>query len=88
MEEPTTNNNHFLVRNCNLRNELLKKTDYLMLADVYETLTEEKKVELRTYRQTLRNFINENKDNYLIEGKWNLPFPDIPSWLNLINPKY
>jgi hypothetical protein len=59
-----------------------------MLPDVYETLTEEKKVELRTYRQTLRNFINENKDNYLIEGKWNLPFPDIPSWLNLINPKY
>jgi hypothetical protein len=88
MEEPTTNNNHFLVRNRNLRNELLKKTDYLMLADVYETLTEEKKAELRSYRQTLRNFINENKDNYLIEGKWNLPFPDIPSWLNLINPKY
>jgi hypothetical protein len=88
MEETTTNNNHFLVRNRNLRNELLKKTDYLMLPDVYETLTEEKKVELRTYRQTLRNFINENKDNYLIEGKWNLPFPDIPSWLNLINPKY
>jgi hypothetical protein len=86
MEEPTTNNNHFLVRNRNLCNELLKKTDYLMLADVYETLTEE--VELRTYRQTLRNFINENKDDYLIEGKWNLPFPDIPSWLNLINPKY
>lgn len=83
-----TSNEHFLVRNRNLRNELLKKTDYLMLADVYETLTEEQKQELKTYRQILRNFINENKDKYLIEGKWDIPFPDIPSWLNLINPKY
>lgn len=88
MEEPTTNNNHFLVRNRNLRNELLKKTDYLMFADVYETLTEEQKVELKDYRQTLRNFINENKDKYLIECKWNIPFPPIPDWLNLTNPKY
>jgi hypothetical protein len=83
-----TSNEHFMVRNRNLRNELLKKTDYLMLADVYETLTEEQKQELKTYRQILRNFINENKDKYLIEGKWDIPFPDIPSWLNLINPKY
>lgn len=88
MEEPTTNNNHFLVRNRNLRNELLKKTDYLMLPDVYDNLTEEQKEELKIYRQTLRNFINENKDNYLEKGLWNIPFPAIPSWLNLINPKY
>lgn len=88
MEEPTTNNNHFLVRNRNLRNELLKKTDYLMLPDVYEALKEEQRQELTAYRQTLRNFINENKDNYLIEGRWNIPFPNIPTWLNLENPKY
>ena len=83
-----TSNEHFLVRNRNLRNELLKKTDYLMLPDVYDDLAEDKKVELIEYRKTLRIFINENKDKYLIEGKWDIPFPDIPSWLNLVNPKY
>ena len=83
-----TSNEHFLVRNRNLRNELLKKTDYLMLPDVYDDLAEDKKVELIEYRKTLRNFINENKDKYLNEGKWDIPFPDIPSWLNLVNPKY
>jgi hypothetical protein len=81
-------NEHFLTRNRNLRNELLRKTDYMMLPDVYETLTEEQKQELKTYRMTLRNFINDNKEKYLNEGKWNIPFPDIPSWLNLVNPKY
>ena len=83
-----TSNEHFLVRNRNLRNELLKKTDFLMLPDVYETLTEEQKQELKTYRMTLRKFINDNKEKYLNEGKWNIPFPDIPMWLNLVNPKY
>lgn len=83
-----TSNEHFLYRNRNLRNELLKKTDYLMLPDVYNDLDEVKKVELTEYRKTLRNFINENKDNYLVKGKWDTPFPDIPSWLNLQNPKY
>jgi hypothetical protein len=83
-----TSNEHFLVRNRNLRNELLKRTDHMMLPDVYETLTEEQKQELKTYRMTLRNFINDNKEKYLNEGKWNIPFPDIPSWLNLVNPKY
>lgn len=83
-----TSNEHFLIRNRNLRNELLKKTDYLMMMDVYETLDENKKQELRTYRQTLRDFINQNKDNYLEKGMWNIAFPPIPEWLNLTNPKY
>jgi hypothetical protein len=80
MSDTITTNNHFLVRNRNHRNELLKKTDYLMLPDVYEALSEEQKEELNAYRQTLRNFINDNKDKHLIEDKWNIPFPDIPSW--------
>lgn len=84
----TTSNEHFLIRNRNLRNELLKKTDYYMLADVYEVLSDTQKQELRLYRQTLRDFINENKNEYLINGKWNIPFPSIPEWLNLQNPKY
>ena len=67
-----TSNEHFLVRNRNLRNELLKRTDHMMLPDVYETLTEEQKQELKTYRMTLRNFINDNKEKYLNEGKWNI----------------
>jgi hypothetical protein len=84
----TTSNQHFLVRNRNLRNELLKKTDYLMLPDNYNKLTAEEQQEITIYRQTLRNFINENKDKYLNDGVWNIPFPDIPFWLNLENPKY
>ena len=63
-----TSNEHFLVRNRNLRNELLKKTDYLMLPDVYNDLAEDKKVELTEYRKTLRNFINEN--NYSSGYVW------------------
>jgi hypothetical protein len=51
-----------------------------------EKISEKEKQELKTYRMTLRNFINDNKEKYLNEGKWNIPFPDIPSWLNLINP--
>ena len=84
----TTSNEHFLIRNRNLRNELLKKTDYYMLADVYEVLNDTQKQDLRLYRQTLRDFINENKNEYLINGKWDIPFPTIPEWLNLQNPKY
>lgn len=84
----TTSNEHFLIRNRNLRNELLKKTDFYMLSDVYEVLSDTQKQDLRLYRQTLRDFINENKNKYLNDGKWNIPFPPIPEWLNLQNPKY
>ena len=55
----TTSNEHFLKRNRNLRNELLKQTDYFMLPDVYEILTTEQKEEIKIYRQTLRDFIKE-----------------------------
>ena len=83
-----TSNEHFLIRNRNLRNELLKKTDYYVLNDVYEILSDIQKQELRQYRQTLRDFINKNKDKYLIDGLYDIPFPAIPEWLNLQNPKY
>ena len=42
----TTSNQHFLIRNTNMRNELLKQTDYFMLPDVYEILTLEQKKKL------------------------------------------
>ena len=84
-----TSNEHFLLRNRNMRNELLKKTDYLMLPDVYETLGDTEKQELRDYRQKLREFINENKDKYLIEGKSYIDFPEPPEFMGLIRmPKY
>ena len=85
----TTSNEHFLRRNRNLRNELLKQTDYYMLTDVYENLSDTQKQELRDYRQSLRNFINENKDKYLIDGINRIEFPKLPEWMGEIRmPKY
>jgi len=84
-----TSNEHFLLRNRNMRNELLKKTDYFMLADVYEVLSETQKQELRDYRQSLRNFINENKNKYLDDGISWIEFPTPPSFIGDIRmPKY
>ena len=85
---PITNNNHFLIRNRNLRNELLKQTDYLMLSDVYEVLTENQKEEIKTYRQSLREFINDNKDKYLNDGIAFIEFPIAPEWTGIKLPKY
>ena len=85
----TTSNEHFLIRNRNLRNELLKQSDYLLLQDNYETLTEEQKQELKDYRQYLRDFINENKSKYLDEGINFIEFPKHPEWMGDIKiPKY
>jgi len=84
----TTSNQHFLVRNTNLRNELLKQTDYYMLPDVYEVLGDVQKEEIRTYRQSLRDFINVNRDKYLIEGVNFIEFPNHPDWVRIKMPKY
>ena len=85
----TTSNQHFLIRNTNMRTELLKQSDYLMLMDVYEKLTEEQKQEIKDYRQTLRDFININRDKYLIDGVAFVEFPKLPEWVKNINiPKY
>ena len=83
-----TSNEHFLIRNRNMRNELLKKTDYLMLADVYFKLDDNQKQEINTYRQSLRNFINENKSTYLDEGISWIDFPKHPEWIKINIPKY
>ena len=79
----TTSNEHFIRRNRNIRNEYLKLTDYFMLPDVYENLTATQKEEVRTYRQSLREFINENKDIYLIDGICFIEFPIPPTWTNI-----
>ncbi len=81
-----TSNQHFLVRNQNIRNQLLKESDYYMLTDVYEILSDIQKQEIRTYRQTLRDFINVNKNKYLIDGIPYIEFPSAPSWVKDIKP--
>ncbi len=83
------NNEHFLIRNRNMRNELLAKTDYYMLLDVYETLTDIQKEEIRNYRKVLRDFINENKDKYLTDSNNFIDFPQPPEWVGTLDlPKY
>ena len=85
---PITNNNHFVVRHRNIRNELLRQTDYLMFPDVYDKLTDTQKQEVLTYRQQLRDYINTHKDNFL-NGVYNTyEFPTCPTWLNIKPPKY
>lgn len=83
------NNEHFLIRNRNMRNELLAQTDYLMLVDNYEKLTDTQKEEIKTFRQTLRDFINGNKDKYLNDGNNFIEFPQPPEWVGTLDlPKY
>ena len=84
----TTSNQHFLIRNINLRNELLKQTDYYMLPDVYEVLNDTQKQQIRDYRQSLRDFINIHRDDYLIKGIAFIDFPKFPDFVNLKIPKY
>jgi hypothetical protein len=81
-----TSNQHFLIRNTNMRNELLKQSDYYMLVDVYEILSDIQKQEIRTYRQTLRDFININKNKYLNDGIPYIEFPTAPEWVKDIKP--
>ena len=89
MTTPITSNEHFLKRNVNMRNELIKQTDYLMLPDVYETLNDNQKQEIRDYRQSLRDFININRNEYLIKGINFIEFPKHPEWIKQIKiPKY
>ena len=80
MSSFVTSNEHFLKRARNIRNELLNKTDRYMLEDY--PLTVEQKEIIKVYRQTLREFINENKDKILSEGK-TPEFPTQPEFLNI-----
>ena len=53
MSDFIPNNEHFLRRARNIRNELLNKTDKYMLQD-YPNLTQEQLNEIKDYRQALR----------------------------------
>jgi hypothetical protein len=73
------NNEHYLKRARNIRNELLNRTDKYLLSDYPITLDEQMKIKL--YRQELRQFINENEIKILTGEK--VEFPQLPDFINL-----
>ena len=79
MNEYIINNAHFLKRYRNIRNELLNKTDKYILSDYPITL--EKQMIIKTYRQDLREFINNNEIKILAGEKVDLP--PIPDFIDL-----
>ena len=73
------NNEHFLKRARNIRNELLNRTDRYLLSDYPITL--EQQMIIKTYRQDLREFINNNKERILNGEKVDLP--EQPNFIDL-----
>ena len=73
------NNEHFLKRARNIRNELLNKTDRYILSDYPITL--EQQMIIKTYRQDLRDFINNNEIKILAGEK--VEFPPQPEFIDL-----
>jgi hypothetical protein len=73
------NNEHFLKRARNIRNELLNRTDRYILSDYPITL--EQQMIIKDYRQSLRNFINENEIKILAGEK--VEFPQQPDFIDL-----
>ena len=73
------NNEHFLRRARNIRNELLNKTDRYFLIDYPIQL--EQQQEIRIYRLKLRDYINENKEKILNGEK--IDFPKQPDFLDI-----
>ena len=81
MSNPITSNEHFLKRARNIRNELLNRTDRYMLED-YPNLTPEELKSIKDYRHALREFININKENILLNEK-TPDFPIQPEFINI-----
>ena len=73
------NNEHFLKRARNIRNELLNRTDRYILSDYPISL--EQQMIIKTYRQDLREFINNNEIKILAGEK--IDFPPQPDFINL-----
>jgi hypothetical protein len=73
------NNEHFLKRYRNIRNELLNKTDRYFLIDF--PIDYEQQMIIKKYRQDLRNFINENEIKILAGEK--PEFPEPPDFIDL-----
>jgi hypothetical protein len=73
------NNEHFLKRARNIRNELLNRTDKYILSDYPITL--EQQMQIKLYRQELRDFINNNEIKILAGEK--VEFPIKPDFIDL-----
>ncbi len=73
------NNEHFLKRARNIRNELLNKTDRYFLIDF--PIEHEKQMIIKQYRQELRDFINENEIKILAGEK--VEWPKQPGFIEL-----
>ena len=73
------NNEHFLKRARNIRNELLNRTDRYLLSDYPITL--EQQMLIKTYRQKLRQFINNNEIK-ILAGEI-IEFPPQPDFIDL-----
>jgi len=73
------NNEHFLKRARNIRNELLNRTDRYFLIDY--PIAYEQQMIIKLYRQDLREFININKEKILNGDK--LDFSVIPDFIDL-----
>ena len=73
------NNEHFLKRARNIRNELLNRTDRYFLIDF--PIEYEKQIIIKKYRQDLREFINNNEIKILAGEK--VEFPTQPDFIDL-----
>jgi len=79
MSNHIPNNEHYLKRARNIRNDLLNKTDKYVLIDF--PIGYEQQVIIKKYRQDLRNFINENEIKILAGEK--VDFPKQPDFIDL-----
>ncbi len=73
------NNEHFLERARNIRNELLNKTDRYFLIDY--PIAYEQQLIIKKYRQDLRDFINNNEIKILSGEK--VDWPNQPDFIDL-----
>jgi hypothetical protein len=73
------NNEHFLKRARNIRNELLNRTDRYFLIDY--PIAYEQQMIIKKYRQDLREFINNNEIKILAGEK--VEFPPQPDFIDL-----
>ena len=76
------NNEHFLKRARNIRNELLNRTDKYILSDYPITL--EQQMQVKSYRQELRELINNNIELILTGAKVDFPIQPDFIYLNII----
>ena len=79
MSDFIPNNEHYLKRARNIRNELLNRTDKYLLSDCPITIAQQ--MEIKSYRQNLREFINNNNEK-ILNGE-SVEFPTQPDFIYL-----